>query len=202
MKKIKLIGAVDIPPIVGQDGVLISVNAENQTLAKTLVEIGSAREVKLPDDDDEEESGEVGSGPQVEKLDPSLIPAAVLEASKAETAPGGDAGSGDTAAVVASAPEVAVENRGADAAPLAVEVATPEVVAEVKPTTTGKLKSDDSVAKLAEFSIHGRYIKALTDANAKTIGELAAHQDKIVEVPGISPAAAEQIKKVIAENLA
>ena len=195
MKKIKLIGAVDIPPIVGQDGVLISVNAENQTLAKTLVEIGSAREVKLPDDDDEEESGEVGSGPQVEKLDPSLIPAAVLEASKAETAPGGDAGSGDTAAVVASAPEVAVENRGADAAPLAVEVAE-------TPATTGKLKSDDSVAKLAEFSIHGRYIKALTDANAKTIGELAAHQDKIVEVPGISPAAAEQIKKVIAENLA
>lgn len=195
MPKIKLTGCVNIPPIVGNDGDLVTVNTDNSALAKTLVEIGSAREVKLPDDEDEEESGEVGSGPQVEKLDPSLIPAAVLEASKADTAPGGDAGSGDTAAVVAAAPEVAIETRVADAAPLAVAVAE-------TPATTGKLKSDDSVAKLAEFSIHGRYIKALTDANAKTIGELAAHQDKIVEVPGISPAAAEQIKKVIAENLA
>lgn len=197
MPKIKLTGFINIPPIVGNDGDIVTVNTDNASLAKTLVEIGSAREVKLPDDDDEDEDegdAKTPAGPQAEKLDPNLIPPEVLAASKAETPA--------AAPEVPPAPEVAPMK--------VVEVpAAPEVPATAQATETatatvptGKLKRDSAVSELGALNIHGRYIKALTDANAKTIGELADHLDAIVNVPGISPAAAEQIKKVIAENLA
>ncbi len=199
MPKIKLTGFIKIPPIVGNDGDIVTVNTDNASLAKTLVEIGSAREVKLPDDDDEDEDEDEGdtktpAGPQAEKLDPNLIPPEVLAASKVETPA--------AAPEVPPAPEVApmnvVEVPAAPAVPATAQ-ATETATATVP---TGKLKRDSAVSELGALGIHGRYIKALTDANAKTIGELADHPDAIVNVPGISPAAAEQIKKVIADNLA
>lgn len=69
-----------------------------------------------------------------------------------------------------------------------------------EPAANGLLRAD-AVTRLHDAGIHGRYIKALTDANLLTVGDVAAKGDKLEDVPGISAAAAKQIAAVIAEEL-
>lgn len=144
--RIRLIGSVNIPPIVGHDGHIIEVTAENQDLAESLVLCGSARTLK--DTTDTVVLTDSGAGPQLEKLSRDQLPEGVLKASQA----------------------------------------TP-------------LSADSPVADLATLGIHGRYIKALTDAGAKTLGDVRDKSAQLAEVPGISNAAAETIAKALRDAL-
>jgi hypothetical protein len=63
------------------------------------------------------------------------------------------------------------------------------------------LNLHDNVAALSNFEIHGRYTKALTDAGVITIADVVAKGDKLVEIPGISEAAAKKIASVLKDKL-
>jgi hypothetical protein len=65
----------------------------------------------------------------------------------------------------------------------------------------GLLHPTDHVGKLAEFDIHGRYVKAFTDAGVITIADVIAKADKLSDIPGISEAAAKTIATVLKEKL-
>lgn len=66
---------------------------------------------------------------------------------------------------------------------------------------SGNLELADSVDKLADFGIHGRYVKALKDASITTVAQVKERSAKLSDVAGISDAAAKQIQAVLAEEL-
>jgi hypothetical protein len=65
----------------------------------------------------------------------------------------------------------------------------------------GLLHPADPVARLAEFDVHGRYVKAFTDAGVITIADVVAKGEKLSDVPGISEAAAKNISAVLKDKL-
>lgn len=65
----------------------------------------------------------------------------------------------------------------------------------------GLLHPADPVNRLAEFDVHGRYVKAFTDAGVITIADVVAKGDKLSDIPGISEAAAKTIASVLKEKL-
>lgn len=79
---------------------------------------------------------------------------------------------------------------------------TGEAVADQEPpqpSTT--LTRESPIADLAKFGIQARYIKALTDAKATNIGQLADGIDELANVDGLGAASAKQIAEVITANL-
>ncbi len=67
--------------------------------------------------------------------------------------------------------------------------------------SVGGLNLTDPVAALGEFDIHGRYIKALTDAGVVTVADVVAKGTQLVDIPGISEAAAKKIAEVLSAEL-
>ena len=102
-----------------------------------------------------------------------------------------------------------VANRAAYVLP--EETATAEPAPQVAPTEgdseeddpadNADLSGEDTVDKLADFGIHGRYVKALKDASITTIAQVKERSAKLSDVAGISDAAAKQIQAVLAEEL-
>ncbi len=66
----------------------------------------------------------------------------------------------------------------------------------------GLLNPADPVARLAEFDVHGRYVKALADAGVLTVADVVAKADKLSDIPGISEAAAKNIASVLKDKTA
>jgi len=66
---------------------------------------------------------------------------------------------------------------------------------------SNKLVRASPVSALSGFGIHGRYIKALTDAGVTTIDQLADKLGTIADIPGISENAAKQIREVVEKDL-
>ena len=76
-----------------------------------------------------------------------------------------------------------------------------QLPAGVLAASKGLLHPADPVGKLAEFDIHGRYVKAFTDAGVITIADVVAKGDKLSDIPGISEAAAKNIATVLKDKL-
>jgi hypothetical protein len=76
-----------------------------------------------------------------------------------------------------------------------------QLPAGVLAASKGLLHPADPVGKLAEFDVHGRYIKAFTDAGVITIADVVAKGEKLSDVPGISEAAAKNISAVLKDKL-
>jgi hypothetical protein len=66
---------------------------------------------------------------------------------------------------------------------------------------SNKLVRASPVSALSKFGIHGRYIKALTDAGVTTIDQLDDKLSTIADIPGISENAAKQIREVVEKDL-
>jgi hypothetical protein len=76
-----------------------------------------------------------------------------------------------------------------------------QLPAGVLAASKGLLHPADPVGKLAEFDVHGRYIKAFTDAGVITIADVIAKGEKLSDIPGISEAAAKNIATVLKDKL-
>lgn len=81
------------------------------------------------------------------------------------------------------------------------KLSSDQLPAGVLAASQGLLHPADPVSKLAEFDIHGRYVKAFTDAGVITIADVTAKADKLSDIPGISEAAAKNIATVLKEKL-
>ena len=64
-----------------------------------------------------------------------------------------------------------------------------------------KLTNASLVAELSQFEIHGRYIKALTDAGCVTVGDVVAKSATLADIPGISDAAAKNLYTTLKESV-
>lgn len=132
MPHIKLIGNVNMKPVVGIDGDVIEVTDANADVCSTLLEVGSAVKTAATsesaaddfeaDDDDDDEDDE-----------------------------------------------------------------------------TTDISRDSPVTELLQLGIHGRYVKALQDAGITTLGGVADAGDKLNDISGISPAAAQQIRQALGD---
>ena len=98
--------------------------------------------------------------------------------------------------------ERVLKNGGATrlAVPESSETQAGEADEEEEPDLTG-LELADSVDELAEFGINARFPNALKLAEVATIGDVVSRRETLAEVSGVSPAAAEQILKVIDSKL-
>ena len=76
-----------------------------------------------------------------------------------------------------------------------------QLPAGVLAASKGLLHPADPVGKLAEFDVHGRYVKAFTDAGVITIADVIAKGEKLSDIPGISEAAAKNIATVLKDKL-
>lgn len=63
-----------------------------------------------------------------------------------------------------------------------------------------ELALTDSVDRLTEFTIDGRYVAAFRNAGHETIADVVAIED-LASVSGISPKAAEQIQEVLNDEI-
>lgn len=97
---------------------------------------------------------------------------------------------------VKEASDVPLESQG----PQLEKLSPDQLPAGVLIASSGKLTRESPVADLSNLGVHGRYIKALVDAQLLTVGDVAARGDKLEEVPGVSAAAAKQIAAAIAEE--
>jgi hypothetical protein len=102
-----------------------------------------------------------------------------------------------SAKTLKEADEVIVVVTGPQLEKLSADQLPPGVLA----ASQGLLHPADPVGKLAEFDVHGRYVKAFQDAGVITIADVIAKGEKLSDIPGISENAAKTIAAVLKDKM-